>query len=233
MATALLTAALSFPSVQRFVYTSSSVAIAFPNPNIVFPVNATIFNTAAIEAAWAPPPYNPDRGFTTYAASKVEAEYAIQKIIREEKPHFKVNMVLPDTVLGEILDPVHQDGSTAGLVTSLYAGGESWWKTLPPQYFINAKDIARLHVAALILPGVEGERLLGYAKPFSHTEILEILRKIKPDKQFESAPEGEGRDVSNVDNRRSEELVNKMKGGEGWTSLEETVKDNVKHLVGH
>lgn len=231
MATALLTAALSFPSVQRIVYTSSSVAIGLPKSDTVFPVNRTIFNDAAVEAAWAPPPYTPDRGFLTYAASKVEAEYAIRKFVDEKKPHFKINVVLPSTVLGEILDPKNQDGSTAALVTGLYTGEKGNWSSLPPGHFINVKDIACLHVAAALLPGVEGERLLGYAKPFSQTEILEILRRIEPEKQFESDPEGEGRDISEVDNGRSEELVRKLKG-ESWTGLEETVRQNVKHLQG-
>ena len=234
MATSLLTAAQSFPSVQSFVYTSSSTAIALPKPGVVFPINQTIFNTSALEVAWAPPPYHPDRAFTVYAASKVEAEYAIKKFVDEKKPHYKVNNVLPNTVLGEILDPKNQDGSTGGLVTAFYTGEESIWRTmLLPQHFIDVKDVARLHVAALVLPGVDGERLLGYAKPFSQTEILECLRKIEPGKQFESAPEGEGRDVSEVDSARGEELVRKLKGGEGWTSLEDTVRMNVKHLQGN
>ena len=231
IATALLTAALSFPLVQRFVYTSSSSAIAFPVPNTVFPVNSTIFNTGAVEAAWSPPPYTPERAFNVYAASKVEAEHAITKFVNEKKPHFKTNIILPNMVLGDILDPKNQDGNTATLVKELYTGEKGLWSSLfIPYYFINAKDAGRLHVAALILPGVEGERLLGCAAPFSQTDILKILRKIEPEKQFPSDPEGEGTDISEVDSRRGEELVKKLKGGEGWTGLEETIRENVKHL---
>ncbi|KAL9044148.1 MAG: hypothetical protein Q9214_002691, partial [Letrouitia sp. 1 TL-2023] len=191
IATTILTAALSFPSIQRVIYTSSSVAIALPKPNTVFPINSTIFNNASVEAAWAPPPYTVDRLFDTYAAAKLEAEHAIRKFYNENNPHFKINVVLPNTLLGEILDPKNQDGSTAALVTGLYTGEKNMWSSLPPQYFINVKDSARLHIAALLLPGVEGERLLGYATPFSVTEILKILRRIEPEKQFESDPEGE------------------------------------------
>lgn len=230
IATTILTAALSFPSIQRIVYTSSSLAIAFPIPNTVFPINSTIFNNAAIEAAWAPPPYTADRAFDTYAASKVEAEHAIRKFYNEKNPHFKINVVLPSTVLGEILDLENQDGSTANLVTGLYTGEKNIWSGLPPQHFINVKDAALLHIAASILPNVEGERLLGYAAPFSQTEILKILRRIEPGKQFQGDLEGEGRDISEVDSRRSEELIKKLKDGKGWTDLEETVRENIKHL---
>lgn len=232
IATAILTAALSFPSIQCFVYTSSSTAIALPIPNTVFPINHTIFNNASVEAAWAPPPYTADRAFDTYSASKVEAEYAIRKFYNENNPHFKISVVLPNTVLGEILDPKNQDGSTAALVTGLYTGKKNIWSSLPPQHFINVKDAARLHIAAILLPNVEGERLLGFATPFSQTEILKILRRIEPEKQFQSDPEGEGKDISEVDSRRSEELIKKLKNGKGWTDLEETVRENVKHLQG-
>lgn len=232
IATALLTAALSFPSVQRIVYTSSSVAISFAIPDTVYPINNTIWNDAAVAAAWAPPPYTAERAFPTYATSKLEAERAISKFVEEKKPHFKVNVVLPSQTLGEILDPENQDGSTAALITGLYTSTTNIWSTSGPGHFINSKDLARLFASALLLPGVEGERLLGFAGPFSRTEILAILRKIEPRKQFAEDPEGEGKVLSEVDNKRSEELISKLKGGKGWTSLEETVKENVKHLQG-
>ncbi|KAG8526532.1 uncharacterized protein KY384_008732 [Bacidia gigantensis] len=236
IATSLLTAALSIPAIKRVVFTSSSVAIAFPEPNKVFPVNASIFNDGIIAAAYAAPkPYDPNnfmQSFLAYAASKVSAEHAIEKFVAEQKPKYAINVICPNTVLGEVLAPEHQDGSTSGLVTSLYTGKKGTWSFLPPQYYVNVKDVARLHVAALIVPGVEGERLLGYAKPFSQTEILGYLRKLEPGKEFEKDPEGEGRDVSEVDSKRSEVLVKVLKNGEGWTSLEETVGDNVKHLQG-
>lgn len=231
IATGVLEAALSFPSIRRVVFTSSSVAIAFPNPNVVFPVNSSVFNDAAVEAAWAPPPYNQDRAFATYAASKVEAERAIAKFVAEKHPTYKVNLVLPNTTLGEILQPEHQDGSTSGLVTGLYKGEENLWTQLiGPQWFVDVKDIARLHVAALLVPGVDGERLLGYATPFNKTAVLQALRKLEPGKTFANDPEGEGTDISQVDNKRSEELIRKVKSGQGWTGLEESVKEVLKSL---
>lgn len=233
MVTDLLKSLSSHPTVKSFVFTSSSVAIALPNPGVVYPMGPTIFNDAAISAAWAPPPYKPENAFAVYAASKVEAEHTIRKFVNEKKPHFRTNSVLPSTTLGEILDPKNQHGSTSAFVTSLYTGEESIWSALPPQPFVNVRDVALLHIAALILPGVNEERVLGFAGKYSQTDVLAILRKLEPGKQFKSAPEGELKDVSEVDNKRSEELLKEIKNGEGWTGLEETVTQNLKHLRNH
>ena len=95
------------------------------------------------------------------------------------------------------------------------------------------KDNALLHIAAAVVPGVEGERLLGYALPFDSKEVLGILRRDEPGRQSGDAPEGEVKDGSPVDSRRSEELIRMVKnGGAGWAGLEETVRENVKHLKG-
>ena len=229
----LLNAMLTHRSVKSFVFTSSSAAIALPIPNTIFPVNAKVFNEAALSIAWAPPPYTPDRSFQVYAASKLESEYAIRKFVDDKKPGFRTASVFPSTTLGEILDPANQDGSTAGFVTGFYTGKTGFWSGLGPGPFVNTQDVARLHVAALVLPNVEeGERVLGFAGVFSQTDVLGILRKLEPGKQFKSDPEGEGKDISDIDNKRSEALLREVNNGEGWTSLEETVKENVKHLKG-
>jgi hypothetical protein len=46
----------------------------------------------AMEQAWAPPPYEPERGFTVYAASKAQSEKELWKLYNEmEKPSFVLN----------------------------------------------------------------------------------------------------------------------------------------------
>jgi nucleoside-diphosphate-sugar epimerase len=43
--------------VKRVVLTSSSTAAASPQPNKVFTMDEKTWNTTAVDAAWAPPPY--------------------------------------------------------------------------------------------------------------------------------------------------------------------------------
>ncbi len=64
-------------NVKRFVLTSSSSAVLFPEPNKDIDVGQNDWNQAALETAWAPPPYTADRAFPVYAASKVAGEKAL------------------------------------------------------------------------------------------------------------------------------------------------------------
>jgi nucleoside-diphosphate-sugar epimerase len=69
------------------------------------------------------------RAFAVYSASKVEAEKALWKFVKEEKPGFVINTVLPDTAYGKILDR-SLPASTAGFITKLYKGEQ---QHLPPR----------------------------------------------------------------------------------------------------
>lgn len=94
---------------------------------------------------------------------------------------------------------------------------------------VNVKDTARIHVAALLDPGVENERILAFAYPFNWNAILAVLRKIDPDKKFPADIEGEPRDLSKLDNSRGASLL-KAFGRPGFTGFEETVRENVAGL---
>ena len=79
---------------------------------------------------------------------------------------------------------------------------------------VNVKDTARLHVAALLDPDVENERILAFAHP---------------DKKFPTDIENEPRDLSKLDNSREAALL-KAFGRPGFTGLEETVRENTAGL---
>ena len=59
-------------SVKRFVYTSSSSAITGPKPNVEFTISTDNWNEEAVEAAWKPPPYEAERAWPVYGASKTQ-----------------------------------------------------------------------------------------------------------------------------------------------------------------
>lgn len=115
----VLRSAAKSPSVKRLVLTSSSTAVytkPFSKP-VVFTAND--WNAEAIEQAWAPPPYSPDRAYAVYAASKTEGEKALWKFVQEEKPDFIVNTVLPSFNMGRIL-PGGNGGVTGVGVPTIY-----------------------------------------------------------------------------------------------------------------
>lgn len=211
-------------SIQRFVYTSSSMAMCMPQPDVEVTISTDDWNDAQVEAAWKPPPYEVARGFVVYAASKTQAEQALWKFAKEQKPRFVLNTVLPNMNFGEIFSD-KQPAQTAAWVRDLYNGITDRVKHLPPQWMINVKDTARLHVAALLDPGVENERILAFAYPYNWNDILAVLRKIYPDKEFLPDFEEDSRDLGRLDNTRGAELLRAF-GRPGYTGLEESIREN-------
>ncbi|KAJ0310930.1 hypothetical protein COL516b_001630 [Colletotrichum fioriniae] len=79
-----LKAANKAASVKRFIFTSSSVAAALPQPEKKgIEVNSDCWNTESVEIAWREAPCHPQRAWHIYAASKVEAEMAVWKFYHE------------------------------------------------------------------------------------------------------------------------------------------------------
>lgn len=85
----LLNAASSHPKVLRFVLTSSCAAAA--TPGVPRTIDGDTWNKDACDTAWAPPPYEPERAFAVYAASKMESEWEAWKWHTERKPSFTLN----------------------------------------------------------------------------------------------------------------------------------------------
>lgn len=123
-ATGILEAALKEPSVKEFVYTSSIVAATMPVPGNPTRVDKSTWNDFVVEAAWAPPPYDGNRGMFSYMASKVSAEKAVWKFAEERNPHFTINAVLPASIMGEALNKAHNEGGGAWVKT-IYDGDMS------------------------------------------------------------------------------------------------------------
>lgn len=90
-----LKAAYAEPSAKRFVLCSSSWAASAPSmdkpPTVI---TEDTWEEDAVKAAWAEPPYLPDRIMAVYTASKVAAEKAVWKYHSErrgERPDLVVN----------------------------------------------------------------------------------------------------------------------------------------------
>jgi nucleoside-diphosphate-sugar epimerase len=113
--TSLLDAANKQPSVKAFVYTSSVAAVTMPTPDNQGHLGSDTYNDLSIQLAWAPPPYDPSRGFAVYMASKTEAEKALWKWVQDKSPQFTVNSVWPVGIIGEFLNKKHAESAAAWL----------------------------------------------------------------------------------------------------------------------
>ncbi|EMC92261.1 hypothetical protein BAUCODRAFT_27580 [Baudoinia panamericana UAMH 10762] len=220
-----LKAAASESSLSRFVLTSSSIAAAQSRYNEPYDLTPEMWNTKAVEAAWAPPPYEMDRAVAVYGASKTQAEQAMWKFVEEQKPHFVVNAVLPDFICGLPVKLEKQGyGPSCGMLYALW-NHDDRFKLLYPQFLVDAGDAALLHIVALLKPDVRNERIFAYAHNRTWTDTIPRLRRMYPNHTFPDPPENEGVDMANViGQKRAEELL-KWMGQPGWRPMEESLKE--------
>ena len=224
-----LKAAASTATVKRFVLTSSSNALFLAVGDTKFHLDQNSWNEISPKEAWKTDGSDPARPMHIYSASKVEGERAAWEFMKKEKPNFVLNTVVPNFNIGEILDQ-SQPGSSAGFIKALWSGNPQiigMLQNSPPQFVINVKDNARLHVAALSMEDVKGERLLALGEPFNYSRLVESLKKIDPSKSFPPPVKGEGKNLGTVDMERSLELLKRM-GVENLTSLDESMKQLIK-----
>ncbi|KAL8764586.1 MAG: hypothetical protein Q9194_006959 [Teloschistes cf. exilis] len=210
-----LRAAARSPSVKRFIYTSSCAACTAPIANKAFHVTDQTWNEADIALAWAPPPYAEERRLAVYAASKTLAEKECWRFVKEEKPGFVLNAVLPNCNIGRILCR-EQPASTGGWYKHLWDSNDAAMLHLlreefPPQHWVNVTDTAVLHVAALLEGDVRGERILAFAGPFNWNDTVDVLERI----DGEDGNEG-WREVVEGVNGVGGEVEKGEKGVDGW-----------------
>ncbi|KPM35110.1 hypothetical protein AK830_g11462 [Neonectria ditissima] len=247
-----LKAAYLEPGVKRFVLTSSSSAAALSGRNLPkVVVKHDTWNDSAVKIAWSEEPHDELRAGQVYAASKTQAEQEVWRFHKEnraKRPDLVVNTVLPNMVFGRTLDLEKQGyPSSSGFLARLYTDGAEppaileaprkvtfILKTFPKakqctEYFIGASDTGALHVAGAILPEVTDERIFGFAGRFSWDAILDVFRKLEPEKKFAENFSG-GEDPNEIEPApRAEQLLRDL-GRPGWASLEEVVNDNVRDL---
>ena len=128
---------------MRFVSTSSVVAVLQPGDRLNERTDVTpdTWNEASVKAAWAPPPYEPERSGATYAASKVQAEKAVYKFVEDRKPHFVANTVLTALVAGLPVNIEKQGYPSSLALLRAFWTGDALWQWAKPMYMVRAKNV--------------------------------------------------------------------------------------------
>jgi len=229
-ATSILHAALKEPMVKAFVYTSSVNAATMFVPGNSTHVERDTWNKEVLKLAWAPPPYDPMRGMVVYAASKTEAEIAVWKFAAETKPHFSVNSISPTCILGEPLNKKHIE-TPYSYLKLIYDGKMAFLAAMPAFIHIDVKDVALLHVAAVLDPEVNNARLQAWADYSNWNDVLAIIQKLYPQRKFaDGLPTPTALSITS-DFSQPLALLKKWGHQDGWTPLEETIVDNMKNIV--
>jgi nucleoside-diphosphate-sugar epimerase len=215
--------------VKRVVITSSSWAVNFPKPNVPLELSYDTYDTTAQSALDSPDTPKQARGLFTYVVSKVESEKASWKWLEEHKDAgFALNSVIPGTCFGPVLAPKEQPyPSTAGFVRWMYEGKNAefiGW--LDPQWYSDVRDAARLHVAAAVLGGVEGERVFAFSETYTWPGVAKVIEETTG-KKVPIELKDKGVDLSKAPLERSEAYLKRL-GVDGWAPFEEAVKLNIK-----
>lgn len=140
--------------------------------------------------------------------------------------------VLPNANIGPIISSANQGYPTsARWVKALWDMDYESLRGTPPQHFVNVQDDARLHVIGLIHPSVQGERIFAITGPVNLNDIIAILRKIQPEKEWKDFPDYE-EDLSTFEPMYRAEQLHKEVYGEGFIDLEVSVRENAADLAG-
>ncbi|KAH6871799.1 hypothetical protein B0T10DRAFT_590573 [Thelonectria olida] len=119
------------------------------------------------------------------------------------RPAKKKLQVVPNCALGKVLLPKHQGFPTSvGLLKTIWDSHVTpelismfTARTLTQairqaqndstiEWFTDVVDIARIHVASLLFPEVQGERLISYEGCFNINDLLHIFREVQPNRTF-------------------------------------------------
>jgi nucleoside-diphosphate-sugar epimerase len=155
--------------VKRVVLTSSFAAIGYGHPAQTAPFS---------ETDWTDPSGN---DVTAYVKSKTLAERAAWDFIAKEGDGLELSVVNPVAVLGPVLGP---DYSTSILLIQRLMSGAV--PGMPRLKFgvVDVRDIADLHIRAMIQPAAKGERFLGVAGEFM---LLRDMAKVLKSRMGDAA----------------------------------------------
>jgi nucleoside-diphosphate-sugar epimerase len=213
--------------VKSVVYTSDSFAVWFPRTEQQFTVHPWQYNQdagVALRKGKRLPAISDE--LIVWATAKVAAEKAVWNFVKDHQPSFEASSIVPNMNFGPSVRPLPLS-STGTCIPSLLRG-EDPTSTFyfPAAHFVNVRDCAKLHIAALLDPEQSERRLFACAAPYSWNDILCILRKLRPHASMRKDYDQFGRDESVLPNDAAEQLLKKWYG-HGWTGLEETVRQNI------
>lgn len=238
----IIKAAASQARIKSVVYTSDSFAALLPQSNKVIHITPAKYNEASVAAAYDRSSFEHLREnawdscnaveLNVYAAAKVAAEKAIWQYTSEETANCQTSTVLPNVNIGKSVGGMPLS-STGTFVPKLLAGDASGL-FFPAQHFVNVRDCAKVHIAALLEARSHSEstrekRLFAMAAPFNWNDVLETIRKLRPEASVIDDLLALGRDLSILPNGQAEEMLKKWYG-HGWTSLEESVRQNIEDM---
>ncbi|KAF2759345.1 NAD(P)-binding protein [Pseudovirgaria hyperparasitica] len=211
--------------VRAFTFLSSSWTLYTPPFRTVGPLTEDMWNEEAVALACSGKS-DEEKGMAPFMAGKVRAEQACWAWVSANQPGFTFNTIPVSTTFGPLVSARDQAyGTTAGFLKNAFDGENTdFLNSFPPQFFVDVRDVGRLHVAGIIDPSADGKRILAFARDFNWDDVLKTFKEKAPGKEF--GIQGSERDLAQVENKRGEGLLQAL-GRPGWVPLEESLSDCV------
>ena len=163
-------------NVKRIVMTSSLVAMTGK------PGKGPLMNVT--EDDWTDPNW---RALGAYSVSKTKAELSAWEYSRVQGFESKLTVINPGLVLGPPIGSTY--GASLSLIEQLLKGE---LKQLPKVslMIVDVRDLARMHVAAMVKHKAKGRRLIAVGESLWLSELADILSELSP-KNVKKLPKGE------------------------------------------
>ena len=151
--------------VRRVVLTSSTVAAKRPQK----PGEAS--SVATDESVWTDPE---EKGLKEYDRSKTLAERAAWEFAEQSVGKLELTSILPGMILGPVM--TRSISGSVELISRMLTGRVP---ALPRIGFsiVDVRDLADLHVQAMLAPEAAGQRILGVADFLWMEDIAKLLRE--------------------------------------------------------
>jgi Nucleoside-diphosphate-sugar epimerases len=152
-------------SVKRIVMISSFGAVLDMGKNMDIPYTYSPEDWNPITYSEAIDPLTTSQD--AYRGSKVFAEQEAWKFVHERKPHFDLVTLCPSMVFGPVtgrLESPRGLNESNAVLWKVASGGPS--QSLPParfNFWIDVRDLAEIHVQALLSPQAGGKRYIPVA----------------------------------------------------------------------
>lgn len=216
--------------IQRFVLTGSSWAVKYPVPNVPGDITEDQYEESATKALSNPETPKDFWALMGYVQSKIAGEQACWKYVQETPGcGFVLNTVIPATCMGPVIAPAEQQyPSTAGFIRTLHeCQGQELFDVIEPQWYVDVRDQARLHLAGAVLDGVEHRRIFAWAGTYTWIGVADALEK-ETGKRTTIRLADKGEDITKVLAKEKAEGYLKRLGVSDWVPFEQSVRECIR-----
>ncbi|KAI0898953.1 flavonol reductase [Annulohypoxylon nitens] len=222
------------PSVKRVIWTGSCASVV-DYGNLASVDHPKLFD----EDDWNPITLEDalkGNQSQAYIASKKFAEQEAWSFMKEEKPHFELVTLCPPATFGPLRHSISR-------IQDLNESNSRLWKFcidstedapmpyMPVHTYVDVRDLAKVQVEAMIVPGAGNQRFVVSARQFSLQDVCDILRSHFPELKkrtplgkpgTSSLPPG----AYSVNNAKVRRVL-----GVEFRGLEETVLDAARSML--